>query len=258
MLPISIEAPASGSNCGACRNGDQQPFPLSMAFQPIVDTSSQTVYAYEALVRGVYQESAFAVLSQVTEENRYAFDQACRVQAISLAAVLGLGDANVKLSVNFMPGAVFSPAACIQRTLRAARETGFPSSNLIFEVTEDERVRDTAHLSGIVSEYRKHGFILALDDFGAGYSGLNLLAELDVDIVKLDAKLIRDIHLRPRSQDIVQTIAALAKRLGTKVVGECVESREEYDVLRAVGIELMQGFLFAKPQFEALPHIVWP
>lgn len=229
-----------------------------MAFQPIVASSSRTIYAYEALVRGVNRESAFEILKQVTEDNRYSFDQACRVQAITLAAKLGLAEEGAKLSVNFMPGAVYSPAACIQRTLRAARETGFPLGNLIFEITEDERVRDTTHLSKIVSEYRKHGFALALDDFGAGYSGMNLLSELEVDIVKLDAKLVRDIHLRPRAQEIVQSILALAERLGITVIGECVETREEYDVLRAAGVDLMQGYLFAKPAFEALPVVEWP
>jgi len=250
--------PAPSPGCGACRDGDGQPFPFSMAFQPIVNASSQRVFAYEALVRGVNREPAYELLRQVTEENRYAFDQACRVEAISLAAKLELAKEGAKLSVNFMPGAVYSPTACIQRTLRAARETGFPLGSLIFEITENEKVRDTAHLNAIVTEYRKHGFALALDDFGAGYSGMNLLAELEVEFVKLDAKLVREIHLRPRAQDIVHAIVALAKRLGTTVIGECVEVREEYDVLRDAGVNLMQGYLFAKPEFKALPTVAWP
>lgn len=229
-----------------------------MAYQPIVDTSTRTVYAYEALVRGLNGESAYSVLSQVTEENRYTFDQNCRVKAITLAAELGLAERGARLSVNFMPGAVYSPAACIQRTLRAARETGFPLEMLTFEVTEDEHVRDTEHLQGIVTEYKKHGFTVALDDFGAGFSGLNLLAELEVDIVKIDLKLIRDIHRRQRAATIVSSIADMGRALGVRIIAEGVEVAEEYEMLRNFGITHMQGYLFAKPMFEGLPEIAWP
>ena len=77
-------------HCGACGDGIAQPFPFSMAFQPIVDVQAKRVFAYEALVRGPENESAFSVLRQVTPENRYSFDQNCRVAAISLAQQLGL------------------------------------------------------------------------------------------------------------------------------------------------------------------------
>jgi EAL domain-containing protein (putative c-di-GMP-specific phosphodiesterase class I) len=258
-MNVLNSAPVSSSQaCGACKNGNEEPFAFSIAFQPIVDTSSRTVFAYEALARGVAGEPAISVLSRVTEENRYAFDQSCRVKAITLAAQLGLANSGAKLSVNFMPGAVYSPAACIQRTLRAARETGFPLGSLIFELTEDERVRDTAHLRNIVAEYKKHGFALALDDFGAGYSGLNLLNELDVEILKFDGLLIRDIHKRPRAQASVSSITSLCRSLGVRVIGECVETLDEYQALLDCGITLMQGYLFAKPAFEALPTIHWP
>ena len=246
------------STCGACQDGTAEPFPFTMAFQPIVDTSSQTVFAYEALVRGPQGESAFSILQQVTEDNRYAFDQGCRVKAIHLAAKLGVPSGGARLSLNFMPGAVYSPQACIQQTLRAAQQTDFPLDLLIFEITEDEKVRDPGHLQRIIAEYKKHGFAMALDDFGAGFSGLNLLAELDVDIVKLDAKLVRNIHLQPRSEAIVNSLVDLCRTLNTQLIGECVETLEEYEVLRRCGITLMQGYLFAKPAFESLPDIHWP
>jgi EAL domain-containing protein (putative c-di-GMP-specific phosphodiesterase class I) len=246
------------SQCGACKVEEQDLFPFTMAFQPIVDTEARTVFAFEALVRGPQGEGAYTVLSQVTQANRYAFDQNCRVKAITLAAHLGVAEMGAKLSVNFMPGAVYSPAACIQKTLEAAKNTGFPLDRLIFEITEDERVRDIGHLRGIVSEYKKHGFDLALDDFGAGYSGMNLLAELDLDIVKLDAQLIRDIHTKQKSEKIVRAMVQLCSELGIKLVAEAVETKDEYDTLLACGIRLMQGYMFAKPRFEGLPAVQWP
>ena len=229
-----------------------------MAFQPIVDVESRTVYAYEALVRGVNGEGAGSVLCQVTEENRYAFDQGCRVKAIELAAKLGLAQTGARLSVNFMPGAVYSPAACIQKTLHASREFNFPLDRLTFELTEDERVRDIPHLKGIVQEYRRHGFSIAMDDFGAGYSGLNLLAELQPDIIKFDGAMVRGIDQRPWAQQIIRSTAALAKDLGVAVVAECIETAAEMQALQAGGVHLMQGYMFAKPGFECLPEIAWP
>jgi len=255
IIQPNASAPTS---CGACKDGTAAPFPFTMAFQPIVDTASRTVFAYEALVRGRHGEPASEILSRVTQDNRYAFDQSCRIKAITLAAKLGLAATGARLSVNFMPGAVYSPQACIQQTLRAARENNFPLKSLMFEITEDEKVRDPGHLQRIITEYRKHGFAIALDDFGAGFSGLNVLAEVAVDIIKLDAHLVRNIHLQPRTQAIVQSLARLCRTLKVQLIGECVETLEEYEVLRHCGIDLMQGYLFAKPAFEALPRITWP
>ena len=137
------------SKCSACKDGVQQPFPFTMAFQPIVDIHAGSPFAYEALVRGPEGQSSYSVLSQVTPENRYSFDQNCRVAAITLAARLGLAETGAFLSINFMPGAVYSPVACIQLTLKTARATGFPVSQLIFEITENEEVVDHPHLHSI-------------------------------------------------------------------------------------------------------------
>jgi EAL domain-containing protein (putative c-di-GMP-specific phosphodiesterase class I) len=229
-----------------------------MAFQPIVDIQAGKVFAYEALVRGVNNESAGSILSQVTPENRYAFDQGCRVKAITLAAQLGLADSGARLSINFLPGAVYSPIACLQVTFKTAREVGFPTDRLIFEITEAEQVKDRWHLRNIVNEYRKQGFKIAIDDFGAGYAGMNLLADLPTDIVKLDMELTRNIHDRPAAIAIVKSMVALSKTLGCQLIAEGIETVDEYSALAEYGITLMQGYLLARPQFEALPPFTLP
>jgi EAL domain-containing protein (putative c-di-GMP-specific phosphodiesterase class I) len=243
---------------GVRRDGSFAHLPLSMAFQPIVDVARRSVFAYEALVRGTEQESAGDVLGQVTEASRSAFDQSCRIKAMILAAQLGIADQGALLSVNFLPGATYSPTACIQRTILAAERTGFPLSSLMFEISEMETVGETDRLQAIAAEYRRHGLTLALDDFGAGHSGLNLLADLDVHVLKLDGRLIRGIDHQPRTEEIVRSTIAMCRRLEVQVVAECVETRAEYDLLRDAGVRLMQGYFFAKPTFEALPSIVWP
>ena len=244
--------------CHACKAGREQPFPFSMAFQPIVDLDADSIYAYEALVRGPGGESAGSVLSQVTDQNRYAFDQGCRVAAITLASRLGLVQTGARLSINFMPGAVYSPAACIQLTLNTAREVGFPPDRLIFEITEAEQVADRAHVRAIVDDYKKRGFKVALDDFGAGYSGLNLLADIPTDILKLDMSLIRDVHRRPAALTIIRSVVALATELGCDLIAEGIETLDELSALRDCGISLVQGYLLAKPRFEALPEFNLP
>jgi len=241
-----------------CGNDNACLFPFTMAFQPIVDAVSETVFAYESLVRGPNDESAASILDRITEDNSYAFDQSCRVKAIELASRFDVAGHGAKLSVNFMPNATHSPQVCIQKTLQAAQASGFPLESLIFEITEEEKVYNSNRMRGIVVEYQKHGLSLALDDFGAGYSGLNSLSNLDIDIVKLDVQLIRNIHKNPRAQTIVRSTVEMCHSLGVQVIGEAVETLEEYEVMLDCGIRLMQGFLFARPQLECLPQINWP
>ena len=232
--------------------------PFSMAFQPIVNVVTSNVYAYEALVRGPNGEGAGTVLSQLTQESRYSFDQSCRVEAISLASRLGLVETGAALCINFLPNAVQNPAASIRLTVQTAREYDFPLDRLIFEVSESEQVRDPKHMQAIAREYQRHGFQIAIDDFGAGFSNLNLLADLECGIVKLDMALTRNLHRRPRSETIVRSAIRLMQELGTTVIAEGIETIQEFDLLRDCGIHLMQGYLLAKPAFEALPPVTTP
>ena len=244
--------------CGACADGVAPPFPFTMAFQPVVNILTGAVYAYEALVRGPAGESAGSVLAAVTRENRYAFDQSCRRKAIELAGQLGIAAGGARLSINFIPGAVYESANCIRATLAAARSCNFPLDRITFEVTEGEKVRDTGHLGRIFQEYRRHGFRLALDDVGAGYAGLTLLAELRPDLVKLDRELITGIDQDHFRRAIVGGMVGICRELGIGLVAEGVERRAELTTLRALGVELVQGFLLARPAFEALPQVSIP
>jgi EAL domain-containing protein (putative c-di-GMP-specific phosphodiesterase class I) len=226
-----------------------------MAFQPIYDAEARRVWGYEALVRGLSGEGAYEVLGKVLPEQRYRFDQDCRVKAIELASRLFPADEEVMLSINFMPNAVYEPAACLRATLLAAKRCGFPTSSIMFEFTENEEVSDTGHLTNIITEYRKHGFTTAIDDFGAGHAGLGLLVDFQPDLMKIDMKLIRGIDTSPARQAVVAGIGGIARELGITVLAEGVETEEEFRVLEAAGIRLFQGYWFAKPEFEALPEI---
>lgn len=238
--------------CAECAGGAGLDFDFTMAFQPIVDISSREVFAYEALVRGLGNEPAGEVFRNVNDANRYRFDQTCRIKAIELAAELGLP---CLLSINFMPNAVYRPELCIRTTLAAATTYGFPIERIIFEVTEGERVTDHEHLRNIIQHYQHRGFLTAIDDFGAGHSGLNLLAEFQPDIVKLDMALIRDIDSNRNRQAITRGIVQFCKELSIRIIAEGVETREELACLEDAGITLFQGFYFARPGFCTLPEV---
>ncbi|MGF9692260.1 EAL domain-containing protein [Rhizobium sp. 0TCS1.26] len=235
--------------CAGCKDGKAFEVPFSMAFQPIVDLDRRRVFAQEALVRGSGGEGAGSVLSRVNDENRYAFDQQCRVKAIELAAKLSPGATDELLSINFMPNAVYEPRACIRLTLATAERLGFPLDRIVFEFTENERV-DTSHLLRILETYRTIGFKTAIDDFGAGHSGLNLLARFQPDIVKLDMELIRDIDTQPAKRIVVKHTLAMLADFGITPICEGIETEGELQVLRDLGVTLVQGYLLARPSFE--------
>jgi len=240
------------TGCSACVGGTGLGFEITMAFQPILDLSLGTVFAHEALVRGRDGESAATILAQVNEGNRYLFDQTCRVRAINLAAKLGMTSA---LSINFMPNAVYRPEHCIRTTLEAAQACGFPSNRIIFEITEGEKVDNPAHVRHIIEYYKREGFLTAIDDFGAGYAGLSLLADFRPDIVKLDMGLIRGIDTDRGRRAIVNGVLQVCFDLEIMPVAEGVETKAEVEVLRGLGIDLFQGYYFAKPAFESLAEV---
>ncbi|WP_219861571.1 EAL domain-containing protein [Vreelandella piezotolerans] len=223
-----------------------------MAFQPIVDVSQRRVVYYEALVRGVNGESAFSILNQVTDELMYRFDQACRVKAIELASELGMTE---RLSINFLPNAVYEPEACIQSTLDTSRRVGWPTERLNFEITETERVVDRAHMRNIIDSYRRMGFTTSLDDFGNGYANLDLLTDLRPDTLKIDRELVMGCDSNERRQAILKSMVSLAHTLGTQLVAEGVETREESRCLLALGISVQQGYYFARPEIGELPTV---
>lgn len=238
--------------CAECTKGAGLGFDFTMAFQPIVNTTTKEVFAQEALVRGINQEPAGEILARINDDNRYRFDQACRVKAVQLGAKL---DIKSFVSINFLPNAVYRPELCIRTTLEAAETFGFPVDRIIFEITEGEKIEDHGHLREIVQYYRQQGFLTAIDDFGAGYSGLNLLAEFQTDLVKLDMGLIHHIDQNKGRQAIVKGIIQVCKELDIKVIAEGVETYEELSILQSFGIELFQGYYFAKPKFQGLASL---
>jgi EAL domain-containing protein (putative c-di-GMP-specific phosphodiesterase class I) len=242
----------SSGDCQGCGSEKRLGFRFDYAYQPIVDLASRSVYGHEALVRGPDGEGAASVLAQVNESNRYRFDQACRVKAIKTAAQLGIRE---RISINFLPNAIYRPEVCIRTTLETAHAHGVALDRIIFEVTEGERVEDGPRLAGILREYRRCGLLTAIDDFGAGYAGLALLAGFQPDLVKIDMDLVRNVDGSRSRQAIVRGLVGICSDLGITVVAEGIETAAERDFLTDAGIRLMQGYLFGRPVFRGVATV---
>ncbi len=239
-------------SCPTCEEEGALDFDFTMAFQPIINCQTKEMFGYEALVRGLNNESAYSIISKVNNENRYRFDQLCRVKAIALAAKLKLES---MLSINFLPNAIYQPERCIRTTLEAAKKYAFPTEKIMFEFTEVEKIEDSAHVKRVVEYYNALGFKTAIDDFGAGYAGLGLLADFQTNIVKIDMALIRHIDQDKARQAIVRHSINMLLELGIQPLAEGIETVQEKDWLQAAGVQLMQGYYFAKPGFETLPTV---
>ncbi len=227
---------------------------FTMAFQPIVDVQHRHVFAYEALVRGLRGEGALEVMGRVGADARYDFHEACRIKAIEMAAGLGM---TTRLSLNVTPNDVAGQSECFRTAMQAATRAGFPFHRLMFEITEGERVNDLPGLAAAFRIHKRYGFTSAIDDFGAAYAGFELLAAFQPDVVKIDMSLVRDIHQKPVQMSIVKGFVGTCGELDIRVIAEGVETVDELNALRRLGVGLFQGYLFARPAIGALPDVVW-
>jgi len=228
---------------------------FSFAFQPIVDVESRRVWAYEALVRGPNGESAFKVIEQFTGADLHRFDLEAQNRAIRLAAKLGYDG---RLMINMLNGTLrVSPDASAQ-AIETAVSVGIEPEHLTFEVSEKDEIADLETFLASVRPSRQAGVDFALDDFGAGFSGLNLLAGFQPNFIKLDLWLVRDIHRNGPRQAIVRGVLRTCLDLGIEVIAEGIETNEEFYWLWQAGVRLFQGYLFARPGFETLPKPTYP
>ena len=223
---------------------------FSMAYQPIVDIEHQNVFAQEALVRGVHGEGASSVLDQVTPDAMYRFDQKCRSKAIEVAAQQGI---DTRLSINFMPRAIYEPENGLAVTIAWAEKYGIPMSQLIFEVSETERLDKAKHLKYLIDVYQSRELSVAFDDFGVNHLGLDTLVEYQPKIIKVDRFFVDHIDQNKRKHVVTKSLVDICQALDIQIVAEGIERVEEAKCLYDLGINLMQGYLFAKPGFETLP-----
>ncbi len=221
---------------------------LTVVFQPIVNWTSRSVYAYEALVR-----SRSGPPSHILEVAERLAQLPVLGRTIRAEVARSLADAppSTSVFVNLHPGDLLDDEL-FQGTTPLARY----SKRVVLEITERASLETIPDASQRMQELRMLGYRIALDDLGAGYAGLTSFAQLEPDVVKIDVALVRGIDADPLKQRMVGTLLKLFKDLGKEVVAEGVETAEERDALCAVGCELFQGYLFAKPG-PNFPSVIW-
>lgn len=225
---------------------------LETWFQPVVDGRSETVVGHECLVRAHHPEdgrliSPGELIGWARDENLlFMFDRVCREIHIARAAASGVGDDHLFL-VNFLPSVIYEPEFCLRTTVGAIEGTGLRPEQIVFEVVETEAIDDHDHLHDILCYYRKHGFQVALDDLGAGYSGLSLMADLDPDLIKIDRGVVARADRSEGHAEVCRAIIGLARSRGRRVLAEGIETASQRDFMRTLGVDMMQGYFFGRP-----------
>ena len=233
---------------------------LTTYFQPIVTADNPNVtHGYECLLRGIDLAREPVPPGRLFAAARdagllYHLDRSARITAIRSAMKHRI---SARLFINFYPTAIYNPATCLRTTFRATAEVGLDPSRVVFEVVESEEVRDTQHLIDLLAEYRRNGFRVALDDVGAGYSSLNLLARLQPDYVKIDMGLVRGVDTDRYKGEVVGKLLEMCKALGIESIAEGVESKGEWEWLRHHNATYVQGYLFARPSAEPTVPVGW-
>ena len=159
------------------------------------------------------------------------------------------------VSVNLSRSDVFDPTL-VQRLVRLIRENGLDYDELKLEVTESAYTDDAKTVLDVIRKLRELGFQIEMDDFGSGYSSLNMLSDMPVDVLKMDMKFIRKIENSETDRRLVSLILDIARYLKLPVVAEGVETEGQLEILRDGGCQLVQGYYFSKPlppeEFEKL------
>ncbi len=225
---------------------------LDVAYQPIVRTADQYVVAVEALLRwthpsfGQVDPRVMVALAErsalINDIDDWVLRRACRDRRAWLAEHPGTElDLHVNVSVRHLLHTSF-----LANVTAVLEEFDTPMTALVVEVTENIFIDDTGRVAELLNAFRCSGVRIALDDFGTGYSSLSYLAHLPIDIVKIDQCFITDL-VHDAGKIIVESVSKLACDLGMHVVAEGVETCEQHDDVEALGCDLAQGYLYARP-----------
>ena len=220
--------------------------------QPKYSVDNEKLAAAEALVRWVHPTEGliapyrfipiFERNGFITRLDDYMIEEVAKLQAGWIAQ----GKRIVPISVN-VSRAHFTRENLAEHICEIVDHYKVPHEAIELELTESAFFDDKETLIGIVNKMKGYGFVVSMDDFGAGYSSLNSLKELPIDVVKLDAEFFRGNDEEGKGKVIVSDAIGLAKKLNMRIVAEGIETREQVDFLAEKECDLIQGYYFAKP-----------
>ncbi len=248
MLEMQLQDAAMAANMmKGLQNGEFVEY-----YQPKYSTDTETIIGAEALVRWKKPDGELVVPGKfialferngfIRKLDFYVFERVCRFLAESKAAGLPVLPVSVNFSRVHMHDWTFP-----QRLHKLAQKYGAEPRNLEIELTESAFIMDTAQQRKLVDSIRRYGFTVSIDDFGSGYSSLNMLKDFEVDTLKIDTKFLEGFEHGGKVGTVVTSVIRMAKWLGLPVVAEGVETREQVDFLRSLGCEMIQGFFYSTP-----------
>ncbi len=224
---------------------------LWMAYQPIVRVADRSLFGFEALLRS--EEKALphpgAILDAAERLGRLD-DLGRRIRAAACAPVPGAPSESM-FFVNLHARDLVD-----ETLLSRASPLSAIAGRVVLEITERASLDGVKDARAKIAELRRMGYRIAIDDFGAGYAGLTSFATLEPEFVKLDMSLVRDVDKNPTKEKLIRSMTSLCKELGMMVVAEGVETIAERDVVVALGCDLLQGYLLAKPG-RPFPTFAW-
>lgn len=228
-----------------------RPERLGMALQPLFDAASglPALYAYECLLRPKHPKLFHpGLLIDAAVKHGRILDMGSLVLQHA-ASILRRLPPEPMLFVNLHPQQLTDP----QRLERDLQALGFAASRVILEITEQASTTSLARWEESMDVITRGGFRIAVDDLGAGYSSLSILADLQPQFIKLDMSLVRNVHKEPRKQRLVALMQSFGAATEARVVGEGIECAEEANALVDAGVEILQGFHFARPSELIVP-----
>lgn len=221
-------------------------------YQPVIDAYSRECVSCEALVRwnskalGLMAPGEFIPLAEylglITHIGDYVLEAAC----IQCRKWNERGYPDICINVNLSVVQLMQKDV-VEHIKRIIKKTGVNPKNIVLEITESFAINDMERVIEIIDGLKEAGLHMALDDFGTGYSSLNYIKKLPLDVIKVDKTFIDDIVYDEYAQAFVKLIVDLSKTIGTQIVVEGVEQKEQYDMLKELGVNYIQGFLFGKP-----------
>jgi len=222
---------------------------LTALFQPIIHMQTAEIIGYEGLIRGPSDSPLHSPLNlfKVARSANLTVqvEHLCRRVVLEKFTELALPG---KLFLNVSPECLLLPAAKLGETLGFIDEIGINPDRVIIELTENQPTYDYELLLEAVGHYRRMGFQIAIDDLGEGFSSLRLWSELRPEYVKIDMHFIQGINQDPVKLQFVRSIQEIAKKSGTIVIAEGIETKAELLLIRDLGVELGQGYHIARPQ----------
>lgn len=222
---------------------------LSALFQPIVNMQNGEIVGYEGLIRGPSDSPLHSPLNLFKVATSAGVmtevEHLCRRVVLERFAELALPG---KLFLNVSPECLLHPANKQGETLGFIHELGINPERVIIELTESQPTYDYELLLEAVTHYREMGFSIAIDDLGEGFSSLRLWSELRPEYVKIDMHFIQGINQDPVKLQFVRSIQEIAKKSGTIVIAEGIETKSELLLIRDLGVALGQGYHLGRPQ----------